>query len=176
MNTEHEASLPLGLRSILIDSLPAELLTDAAPSHYTVEAVFNRRVTEGESRALLGPESLRKLQESGYPEVKLGVSDRRLNIENTTLEELRDGLASVLTQMLAEISGESERKQAVADQRLKEHLENERQRLESVTELARSVVFTLPTPEPHSPAVHEPTLSDREEIANWVDEGGARNS
>ncbi|MGO2141647.1 MAG: hypothetical protein ACTH30_14690 [Leucobacter sp.] len=170
MNVQHQPLLPLGLGSILVDSLPTELLTDTAPSRYTVEAVFNRRIKEAESKSLLSEETLQALKEEGFPEVRLSVSDRRLNIQNTTLEQLRDGLASTLAMLLARISEDVERAQAADDLRLSDGLEEERRRLEKVNDLARSVVFA---PTPREPDARAAKRSDREEIKNWVDEGGA---
>lgn len=169
MNVQHQHLLPLGLVSILVDSLPADLLTDTAPSHYTVEAVFNRRIKETESKVLLGEQTLRILQGEGFPHVRLSVSDRRLNIHDTTLEQLRDGLAGTLAKLLAGISEEAQRAQAADDLRLSDELEVERRRLEKVNDLARSVVFA---PTASRGEARKTSRADREDIKNWVDEGG----
>src|SRR6478736_1387528 len=94
----------LGLGSVLVGSLPAALLTDHAPERYTVEAVFTRRPERDEVTEILGIETRDRLARAGYPTVEVTVSDRRLEIANTNLEELRDGLAAVLADRLAEIS------------------------------------------------------------------------
>lgn len=142
MNDEQGASIPLGLRSVLIDSLPADLLTETAPSRYTVEAVFNRRPKKDEILQILGSATRSFLSARGYTDVVLEVSDRRLIILNTTLEELRNGLSRVLGDRLLDISASSTRRQDEAARGLKEHEERERQRVQSLTQLAQSIDFT----------------------------------
>ncbi len=46
----HGSTDILGLRSVLVGSLPAALMTTGAPDRYTVEAVFTRRPEEDELR------------------------------------------------------------------------------------------------------------------------------
>jgi len=99
--TTSSASAPLGLGSVLVGSLPSALMTADAPARYTVEAVFTRRPQREEIAEILGDETRETLVREGYPTVELTVSDRRLEIANTTLEELRDGLGSVLAERLA---------------------------------------------------------------------------
>ena len=94
----------LGLKSVLVGSLPAALMTDDEPDRYTVEAVFTRQPDQDEVAEILGPGTRSVLANAGYPGVAVGVSDRRLEITNTSLAELRDGLAEVIADRLAEIS------------------------------------------------------------------------
>ncbi|GAB2834287.1 hypothetical protein ACFQ0P_10580 [Microbacterium insulae] len=145
----------LGLGSVLVGSLPTTLLTDGAPDRYTVEAVFTRRPDPDEVRDILGVATRQFLTRAGYPTVEVAVSDRRLEIANTNLEELRDGLAGHLAERLAAISADVRaRRQATAAQ-FEIAAENEHERAAAVATLAESVVF-----EPAYPGVH-PTRTAR---------------
>src|SRR6218665_1522647 len=141
----------LGLGSVLIGSLPAALMTVDAPDRYTVEAVFTRRPSADEVREILGDGTRRFLTEAGYPGVAVTIADRRLEIANTNLEELRDGLAHILAERLAEISAGVHSQQEAAAARFQHAAESEHDRLAAVTELAESVRF-----EPGSGTEHEP--------------------
>lgn len=101
----------LRLSSILTSGLPALLGTSQAPTQYTVPVVFSRQVSVPEKTAIEGPETVRRLTERGYPQVTLHVSDRRLLIGHTNLEQLEEGLAHELTLLLTDIG------QAVSRQR-----------------------------------------------------------
>lgn len=96
----------LRLASILVSGLPAMLGTDDEPTTYTVPVVFTRQVTHPEKTAIEGRDSTQRLAERGYPRVTLKVSDRRLLIGNTTLGQLRDGLAHELVDLLTDIDGD----------------------------------------------------------------------
>ncbi|WP_282945913.1 hypothetical protein [Cellulomonas endometrii] len=96
----------LRLASILVSGLPAMLGTDDEPTTYTVPVVFTRQVTHPEKTAIEGRDSTQRLAERGYPRVTLKVSDRRLLIGNTTLGQLRDGLAHELVALLTDIDGD----------------------------------------------------------------------
>jgi len=131
----------LGLGSVLVGSLPAALMTEDAPDRYTVEAVFSRRPEREEVTAILGDETRDSLTKSGYPTVEVTVSDRRLEIANTNLEELRDGLASVLADRLAEISAVVRTTREAAATRFADAAASENERTTAVTALAASVTF-----------------------------------
>lgn len=132
----------LGLSSVLVGSLPAALLTTAAPDRYTVEAVFTRRPAPDEITAITGEATLHELSRAGHPGVTLSVADRRLLIHNTTLEELRDGLADVLSTRLAEISTQLQRAQEDTATALQDVADREAERAAAVAALAESVTFT----------------------------------
>ncbi|WP_433673622.1 hypothetical protein [Microbacterium gorillae] len=155
----------LGLRSVLVGSLPATLMTDHSPSRYSVETSFTRQPDHDEVTGLLGTRTLEVLADAGYPEVRLAVADRRLIISNTTLEELRDGLASLLADRLAEISSEIQDLRAAAAAHWREAAVIEESRVAAVTALAESVAFL-----PSDPDVVE--LDDRTQLENWAAEGG----
>lgn len=131
----------LGLGSVLVGSLPATLLTDGAPDRYTVEAVFTRRPDPDEINEILGGDTRQFLATAGHPTVELTVSDRRLEIANTNLEELRDGLARVLSDRLAAITGAVQGRRNAAATRFQEAAEHEQERAAAVAALAESVVF-----------------------------------
>lgn len=132
----------LGLGSVLVGSLPAALMTADAPDRYMVEAVFSRRPERDEVVAILGSETRDRLTKSGYPTVEVTVSDRRLEIANTNLEELRDGLANVLADRLAEISAAVRATRDAAAVRFADAAASEKERATAVTALAGSVSFT----------------------------------
>lgn len=131
----------LGLGSVLVGSLPAALMTDDAPDRYTVEAVFTRRPERDEIEQILGSETRARLASAGYPTVEVTISDRRLEIANTNLEELRDGLGSVLAARLAEISAGVRARQDAAAVRFRDAAAVEQARAASVAALAGSVTF-----------------------------------
>lgn len=87
---------PLRLTSVLLSALPLELGTSAAPDRYTVPVVFSRQVTPQERERIEDPQLARRLGEPLGAELELVVSDRRLLVKNTSLAELRDGLAAAL--------------------------------------------------------------------------------
>jgi hypothetical protein len=93
----------LRLTSVLPGGLPATLGTPGAPTLYTVPAVFSRQVSAAERLAIQAPETVRRLADAGYPRVTLDVADRRLLIGSTNLDQLRDGLAHELAELLRDI-------------------------------------------------------------------------
>lgn len=155
----------LGLETVLVGSLPATLLTDDAPDRYTVEAVFTRKTDRDEVAAIQGSEMRAHLSANGYPTVELRVADRRLEIANTNLEELRDGLAAVIAERLAEVSADLLADREIAAHRFQDASDREQVRAASVAALAESVVFTRRA---------APVISDDDaRIEDWVEEGGA---
>lgn len=169
------AAGPLGLRSVLASSLPATLMTDTAPDRYTVEAVFTRRPEHDEVQQILSGDTREYLSRAGYPTVELTVSDRRLAIANTNLEELRDGLASTLADRLAQISAGVHAKQEAAATRSRDAAASEHDRAAAVTALAETVRFETS----RGSGQHEPTsagaasdAADRAQVDDWTDEGG----
>jgi len=155
----------LGLGSVLVGSLPATLLTDEAPDRYTVEAVFTRKADRDEVAAIQGNETRAFLSANGFPTVELHVADRRLEIANTNLEELRDGLGAALATLLAEISSGLQAERVIAAHRYQDASDREQQRAESVAALAESITFT--------PRPVEAPFDDDARIADWFEEGGA---
>jgi hypothetical protein len=155
----------LGLETVLVGSLPATLLTDDAPDRYTVEAVFTRKTDRDEVAAIQGSEMRAHLSANGYPTVELRVADRRLEIANTNLEELRDGLAAVIAERLAEISADLLADREIAAHRFQDASDREQVRAASVAALAESVIFARRA----APVIGD----DDARIEDWVEEGGA---
>ncbi len=162
----------LGLGSVLVGSLPAALMTDQAPERYTVEAVFTRRPERDEITEILGSATRDRLARAGYSAVELTISDRRLEIANTNLEELRDGLGGVLADRLAEISAGVRAKQDAAAVRSKEAAADAQDRAASVAALAESVTFRTSGDRGRGPDQQSAAADDRARINDWTDEGG----
>lgn len=156
---------PLGLSAVLVGSLPATLLTEEAPDRYTVEAVFTRKTDRDEVAAIQGGQTRAYLSARGFPTVELRVSDRRMEIANTNLEELRDGLATVIADRLAEIDRVLKIERERAMQLHQDASARDRARAASVVVLAESVRFT------RRPLHAVP--DDMAQISDWVEEGGA---
>lgn len=155
----------LGLETVLVGSLPATLMTDDAPDRYTVEAVFTRKTDRDEVTAIQGSDTRAHLSAKGFPTVELHASDRRLEIANTNLEELRDGLAAVIAERLAEISTALQTERGIAADRFQAASDREQERAASVAALAESVTFARRA----APAASD----DDARIDEWVEEGGA---
>lgn len=165
----------LGLGSVLVGSLPAALLTDHAPERYTVEAVFTRRPERDEVTEILGIETRDRLARAGYPTVEVTVSDRRLEISNTNLEELRDGLAAVLADRLAEISAGVRARQDAAAMKFHDAAETEQARAAAVAALAESITFQASASAKAPGSAGDQTAgaaTDQEQIDSWGTEGG----
>lgn len=150
----------LGLGAILVDALPPTLFTDEAPERYTVSAVFTRRPTRSEIDAIHGSGTRDALRAAGYGAVDVRVSDRRLELANTNLEELTTGLAGVIAERLHVISMKS----AADDQRKAAAVvaatQRETDRAALVALAAAAVVFRRPDDAGGA-------------TAQWEDEGGA---
>ncbi|MEV8023775.1 hypothetical protein [Microbacterium sp. NPDC080220] len=131
----------LGLRSVLVGSLPAGLMTPAAPERYTVEAVFDRRPEKAELDEIVGDDTARLLAGAGYGSVTLTVADRRLEIHGTTLEQLHDGLAAFLADRLADISTDLRARQAEVETQTMDLAARENDRAAAVATLAATVSF-----------------------------------
>ncbi|MDQ1136145.1 hypothetical protein QE410_000944 [Microbacterium sp. SORGH_AS 1204] len=132
---------PLGLTSVLPGSLPPSLGTLTAPDIYQVDAVFNRRPQSEEVTALHSPATQQTLSDAGYPSVTLRVSDRRLEIANTNLEELKSGLATFLADHLAAITAKIQRDRLNAHTRLAAAAEAERSRADAIAREAELITF-----------------------------------
>lgn len=136
---------PLGLTSILSGSLPPSLGTLDAPESYQVDAVFNRRPQSEEVSAIHSPDSLKALSAAGDPSVTLHVSDRRLEIKNTNLDQLEGGLATFLADHLASITENLQMERLAQQARLASAAEAEGSRAEAIGAKAARIAFT-PTP------------------------------
>ena len=124
----------------MTDALPATLLTAHAPERYTVSAVFTRRPSSAEVETILGPVTRAALKAGGYPTVELRVSDRRLHIDNTSLEELSGGLARLLAEQLHRIGVDAatERDRVAAESAVHNQQETDRAALVALAAAAVS--------------------------------------
>ena len=91
----------LSLREVLVSGLPASLGSASPPEHYMVPAVFSRAPSPREIALIESSPAGVRLASAGYPDVSLKVSDRRLEIRGTNLEELRNGLAVAVARVVA---------------------------------------------------------------------------
>jgi len=138
-----EKAHALSLVSVLATGLPAELGTPHEPAHYTVPAVFSRRVTQEERARIEDPATASDLAEATGLDhgLQLTVSDRRLLIKGTNLAELTDGLATALGDMLARLDQDlhSEHDERVAAGEALHAAE--RQRFDAVSQAAAKIRF-----------------------------------
>lgn len=163
-NIPDEAGI-LGLGAVMTGSLPPTLMTDEAPQQYMVDIMFTRRPVSDEIAAITDQSTRDFLVAAGYPNVALDVVDRRLEVSGTNLVELRDGLATVLSERLAMIGGALRGERKIArDQALRDS-DSEAHRLYLVKDLAEQVSFKLLT------SVNQAALEQDEE--DWENEGGA---
>lgn len=136
----------LGLSAVLPGALPATLGTPAAPDRYQVDAVFTRRPLPEEVDAIDSSASGEALGAAGYPGVTLRVSDRRLEIHGTNLEELEGGLSTMVADLLAGISRGVRQAQAQAFDRAAAAADIEQTRSEDVIRQARRITFHATSP------------------------------
>jgi len=136
----------LRLVSVLASGLPAELGTPAGPALYTVPAVFSRQVTAAERARIEDPETAHRLAEAtgAGPGLVLAVDDRRLLIHNTSLRQLKDGLAAAIGRMLQELGRDlfAEQDRVAAATELRQA--GERDRSEAVAREAAEISFAVP--------------------------------
>lgn len=88
-----------------------------------------------------GPAVRERLAEQGYGDVSLYVDDRRLEIRNTSLEELKSGLSTLIGALVREISEQSrhEREQRNEDALLKSQADEARRK--TIDALAHEISF-----------------------------------
>ncbi|WP_186293144.1 hypothetical protein [Brevibacterium aurantiacum] len=162
---------PLLLTTVLFSSLPPNLFTDESPAKYTVDAVFNRRVEASEISAIESFTSLNVLSRSGFGDVALEVQDRRLRIHNTCLEQLRDGLATVIARLLTDIWTDNERERLEAVVVARADAERELERAQAVLDLAREVSFDANRVTLHDSEAKRDAEASAQGFA-WDNEGG----
>jgi len=132
---------PLTLSGILASALPNDLGTARAPSRYVVPVVFSRRPEPRELDLLQGSSISRRLDEAGYSDVELRVSDRRLLITNTNLMDLKSGLAQLLGIILNEVTTQADGERAERAEELDALGIIEEQRLEAIRRAAAEIHF-----------------------------------
>ncbi|MEY9950675.1 hypothetical protein [Leifsonia sp. EB34] len=161
MNTLNRSpSTELEVGAVLTDALPSTLLTPEAPERYTVSAVFTRRPTRAEIDAIHDNDTRDALTAAGYPAAELRVSDRRLEIANTNLEELTDGLAAAIAERLHVISVDTAAAHERLEAELMEKSQRETDRVALVALAAAAVTFARAD-------------ATAESEARWEGEGGS---
>ncbi|KUR63488.1 MULTISPECIES: hypothetical protein [Paenarthrobacter] len=140
-NQPVQASSVLTLSGVLASALPHDIGTAKGSALYTVPAVFSRRPEPRELDLLHSSDLARRLADAGYSEVKLRVSDRRLLITNTNLEELKAGLATLVGTILREISEQASLERTNRAEELDALGLIEEHRLEAVRASAAEVRF-----------------------------------
>jgi hypothetical protein len=153
----------LEVGAVLANALPSTLLTPEAPERYTVSAVFTRRPSRAEIDAVHDNRTREALTAAGYPTAELRISDRRLEIANTNLEELTDGLAAAIAERLHVISLETAAAHERFEAELVETTQRETDRVALVALAAAAVTFAR-------------TDSAAESEARWEGEGGSTAS
>lgn len=131
----------LALSGVLASALPHDLGTATGASRYTVPAVFSRRPQPRELDLLHAKSVTRRLAEEGYSDVELRVSDRRLLITNTNLQDLKSGLAHLIGMILRDISVQAEAERAHRSEELDALGMLEEQRLEAIRQSAAKIHF-----------------------------------
>ncbi|MEN1974655.1 hypothetical protein [Cellulomonas olei] len=137
-------STDLHIVSVLESGLPSRLATPEQPTAYVVPLVFSRQVSPSERARIEAPETARAIAEATGRTgtgLRLTVSDLRLLVEPTTLEELRDGLAAALAAMLRDLAGELRRASAEREVAAEAQTTRERQRADAVHATIASIRF-----------------------------------
>lgn len=166
----------LELGPVVVASLPSALFTEDAPDRYTVEAVFTRSPDREERDRIHGNETRAYLSIRGYSTVELRVADHWIQIANTNLEELRDGLAGVIARRLADIGREVRRRHDAEAPVVLDASVLGLQRAAAISALAHSVVFAVNRTEGRSAGQGSATETDSQDgaqVSAWVDEGGS---
>ncbi len=94
----------LRVEGVVFSCLVAGIEGSEPSDRYTVPAILNRRPSRSEHERLNSLAASGHLATAGYPEVGLVLNDRRLDITNTTLDELSEGLALLLGALIQELS------------------------------------------------------------------------
>ncbi|UAJ81743.1 hypothetical protein IT072_21045 (plasmid) [Leifsonia sp. ZF2019] len=161
------ANTELGLGAVLSDALPSTLLTPNAPERYTVSAVFTRRPSRGEIDSIHDSDTRSALTAAGYSTVELRVSDRRLEISNTNLEELSGGLAGVIAEQLHIISVKSQAEHDAFAAEVLDRTQRETDRAALVALAAAAVAFARPTGDALAERTQDGESSPQEPV--WYD-------
>lgn len=145
MNTSQHQTIQdtqvLTLEGVLASALPDGVGTESGPVRYTVPAVFSRRPFARELELIKDFGIAGRLAEAGYPGVELEVSDRRLLILNTNLDELKNGLASLVGAVLRELSEQTLRERHTEEDELDALGRREENRREEIRQAAAEVHF-----------------------------------
>ena len=136
----------LRLLSVLESGLPDGVGGADQPEPYTVPVVFSRQVSRDERSRIEDPGTARLVAaEAGIdetdPVLRLVVSDRRLLVENTTLAQLRDGLAAALAAMLRNLAVDLESERSGRDAAAEARVLDARERADAVHAVVEAISF-----------------------------------
>jgi hypothetical protein len=111
------------------------------PDRYTVSVAFSRRVLPAEARLIQGPETHERLREQGYGHVSLVINEARLDIVNTSLEELKARLAPALGALIRKISEQTRRERELRDEAALSKRRADEALRQEIETLAHSISF-----------------------------------
>jgi len=94
----------LRVEGVVFSCLVAGIEEFPQADRYTVPTILNRRPSRSEHERLNHLAASGRLAAAGYPDVGLILNERRLDITNTTLDELSEGLALLLGALIQELS------------------------------------------------------------------------
>ncbi|WP_150951614.1 hypothetical protein [Microbacterium testaceum] len=106
-----------------------------------MDAVFSRRPSPDEVLAIHSAQTQEALVAAGFPSVTLRVSDRRLEIRNTTLDELEQGLSTVLADHLAYLTTQVRESQEAARKLIQDAAAAEGTRTDALAARASLIMF-----------------------------------
>jgi hypothetical protein len=132
---------PLRVTGVVLSSLPSDTLTPEGPQRYTVTASLSRRPDPLEVESIHGEATQRHLEEAGFGQAGLRLADRRLLISGTSLEELRNGLATVIGTIVRTATLAALAQKELARQTRADLDEAERERILRVAEAAATIDF-----------------------------------
>lgn len=132
----------IALNGVVASALPWNLRTAGEPSKYTVVVALSRRAEPYEIELVQDPSTVRRLHDAGYEDVRLAIAGRRLLVENTSLEQLRAGLAPELARIFRDISIAAQAQKGQRQSEFEAQVLLERDRREAVEALAEEIRFT----------------------------------
>ena len=94
----------LRVEGVVFSCLVAGIEESELSDRYTGPTILNRRPSRSEHERLNHIAASGHLAAAGYPEVGLILNDRRLDVTNTTLDELSEGLAVLLGALIQDLS------------------------------------------------------------------------
>ncbi|HEY0248821.1 MAG TPA: hypothetical protein VGC45_11235 [Gryllotalpicola sp.] len=162
----------LGLSRLLPGMLPSALGSDFAPLRYTVVAEFTRPPTSTELAMIAGTLPRQRLSAAGYVEASITTRDRRLEIHDTNLDELAEGLATTVDTLLNDISRSAAAQDTEAETEAARLAQQEHDRAAYVTTAAAAITFVAPPAQDQPNAEGGAIAPGRADLGEWEDEGG----
>ncbi|WP_262107517.1 hypothetical protein [Arthrobacter sp. Marseille-P9274] len=129
------------LRLTSVVAVSRELYAVDPPARYTVSAAFSRRVLPAETTLIQGPATHERLSKQGYGHISLVINEARLDIVNTSLEELKAGLASLVGSLIREISEQTRHEREQRDEAALSKRRADAARKQEIETLAHDISF-----------------------------------